>query len=146
MSSRDEIAELVHRYSEAATRFDEAGWAGCWAEDAHWDLGGGRTAEGRDAIVRLWRDAMERLSALVQLVHNGTVSFADDGATAEGRWYLTEHVERRSGERSFLIATYDDTYRFDGTGWTFTSRRLTKLTTGPLDPATGFLFRYDDRA
>ena len=37
-NQRDEIGELVHRYSDAVTRRDGVQWSSCWADDASWAL------------------------------------------------------------------------------------------------------------
>jgi hypothetical protein len=135
MSDRDDIVELVHRYSDAVTRKDRDQWAGCWAGDAMWDLGKGRITHGRDDIVAFWLKAVEGLVCVVQLVHNGTVSVdpAGDGDTATGRWYVSEHLERTTGAKGLLLAWYDDTYVCRDGRWQFTSRVLGSLYHGAPD-------------
>jgi ketosteroid isomerase-like protein len=136
MSDRDQISELVHRYSDAVTRKDQAQWAATWAEDAWWDLGKGRLTRGRDNIVDYWSKAVDALTVVVQMVHNGTVTVAGD--TATGRWYVSEHLERSTGVKGMLLAWYDDTYvRVDGQ-WLFGSRSLGALYHGPPDLSGAF--------
>jgi ketosteroid isomerase-like protein len=141
MSDRDDIAELVHRYSDAVTRKDRAQWAATWADDAHWELGKGRVATGKADIVTMWQQAIDRYVVVVQMVHNGTVNLdgAGDGAgdgdgdTASGRWYISEHVSRNTGVLGIMVGWYDDTYvRIDG-AWLFSSRSLAQLYHGPPD-------------
>lgn len=136
MSDRDDIADLVHRYSDAVTRKDRAQWAATWAEDAWWDLGKGRLNHGRDNIVSFWESAVAGLTIVVQLVHNGSVTV--DGDTASGRWYVSEHLKRTSGVKGMLLAWYDDSYvRVDGQ-WLFASRSLGSLYHGPADLSGAF--------
>jgi SnoaL-like protein len=133
MSDRDDISELVHRYSDAVSRKDRAQWSATWADDAHWDLGKGRVATGKADIVSLWQQAIDQFVVVVQMVHNGSVSINDDGDTARGRWYISEHVRRNTGVLGIMLAWYDDTYvRVDGT-WLFSSRSLGSLYHGPPD-------------
>ena len=131
MSDRDEIVDLVHRYSDAVSRKDPAQWAATWADDARWDLGKGRVTTGKADIVAFWQHAVDQLAQVVQMVHNGTV--AVDGDTATGRWYVSEHLSRNNGLRGVLLAWYDDTYvRVDGQ-WLFSGRSLVALYHGPPD-------------
>ena len=131
MSDRDEIAELVHRYSDAVCRKDRKQWAACWCADAAWDLGKGRLTNGRDDIVEFWQTAVDALHVVVQMVHNGTVTI--DGDTASGRWYVSEHMERGNGAKGMLLAWYDDTYRREDGRWRFSSRTLGSLYHGAPD-------------
>ena len=136
MTDRDEIVELVHRYSDAVCRKDREQWAACWSEDAWWDLGKGRLTRGRDGIVAFWQAAVDGLHVVVQLVHNGAVTI--DGDAASGRWYVSEHMERGNGVKGILLAWYDDTYvRVEGR-WLFASRSLGSLYHGPPDLSGAF--------
>ena len=136
MSDRDDIRDLVHRYSDSVTRKDRALWAATWAEDAWWDLGKGRLTRGRDNIVEFWQKAVDGLAIVVQLVHNGVVTI--DGDTATGRWYVSEHLERLTGVKGMLLAWYDDTYVLVGGQWLFASRSLGSLYHGPPDLSGAF--------
>lgn len=143
MSDRDDISDLVHRYSDAVSRKDRTQWAATWADDARWDLGKGRVSTGKEDIVTFWQQAVDQLVAVVQMAHNGTVTVNDNGNgdgngngngdTASGRWYISEHASRSNGVVGILLAWYDDTYvRVDGT-WLFSSRSLGSLYHGPPD-------------
>ena len=138
MTDREEIADLVHRYSDSVTRFDQPMWCATWANDAHWDLGKGRVFDGFDAIRTFWLSAMEQLVIVVQTVKNGTVAVAADGATGTGRWYVDEHLHRRTGQKDILLAWYDDTYAHIDGQWKFASRVLTRLYSGPADLSAEF--------
>jgi uncharacterized protein (TIGR02246 family) len=134
--SRDQIAELVHEYSDAVIHRDEARWASCWTEDATWTLPRGRHVEGRDAIVELWRTAMAAYASVVQFVHDGHV--AVDGDRGSGRWHVGEHACRTNGEPSILLATYEDTYARAHGAWRFRSRSLVVHYQGPPDLSGSF--------
>ena len=136
MDDRQQIIDLVHRYSDAVTRKDRQQWSATWAPDSRWDLGKGHTTTGRDEIVDFWQSSVDQLDIVVQLVHNGTVDV--DGDTARGRWYVSEHLRRANGALGMLLAWYDDTYkRVDGE-WRFTSRTLARLYHGAPDLSGDF--------
>ncbi len=138
LTDREQIIDLVHRYSDAVTRYDAEAWAQTWAADATWDLAKGREFAGREAIVEYWHSAMRGLNIVVQVVHNGTV-MVTGADTATGRWYVSEHMHRATGERGILLAWYDDTYvRGDGQ-WCFARRALTRLYAGPSDLSADFI-------
>jgi SnoaL-like domain len=131
MTTPVEIADLVHRYCDAVVRKDKAQWAATWAPDAHWDLGRGRAMDGVDAIVDYWVGAVDGFNAIVQVAHNGQAEV--DGATGTGRWYISEHMQRRDGSTGLLLAYYDDTYSVFEGQWRFASRAITMLYRGPGD-------------
>ena len=134
--SRDAIATLLHTYADAVVRRDGDQWASCWAEDGRWVLGAGREVVGRDAIVALWHTAMGGFSAVVQLVHNGSVTLSGD--RGEGRWYISERFRRADGEVGMLLAYYDDTYVVERGAWRFASRTLVPQYSGPPDLSAEF--------
>ena len=136
MDDRQQIIDLVHRYSDAVTRKDRRQWAATWAAESRWDLGKGHTTTGRDEIIAFWQSSVDQLDIVVQLVHNGTVDV--DGETASGRWYVSEHLRRATGALGMLLAWYDDTYtRVDGE-WLFASRTLVRLYHGAPDLSGDF--------
>lgn len=138
------IQRLIHRYADAVVNRNGVQWASCWADDANWDLGGGRMVEGKQAIVELWYSAMKGFTAVVQLVHNGEVHA--DPATpdrATGRWYIDERYLRADGGAGTLLAHYDDEYvRVDGR-WLFARRFLEPHYNGPPDLSGEFHNRLD---
>lgn len=117
------ISELVHRYADAVTHRDEAAWTATWAADAHWKLFGDMEAEGLDAIVALWRGAVDGFDRVIQTVLNGHADL--DGPDATGRWYVQEHGRLRDGTATFMLGQYDDRYTRLGDGWVFAERLLT---------------------
>jgi hypothetical protein len=123
MTTSDPIATLAHRYADAVVHRDADRWAATWAADASWTLGPGRTVEGRDAIVELWRAAMSNYETVLQNVVNGEYEInGDEGC---GRWYIMEHFRRADGGVGILLAWYDDTYTLRDGQWLFASRTLT---------------------
>jgi hypothetical protein len=138
-----DIQRLVHRYADAVVHRDGVQWASCWAENAVWDLGGGRLVEGRAAIVDLWYSAMKGMHAVVQMVHNGDVMRGGDANHATGRWYIDERLRRTDGTNGILLAHYDDAYvRVDGS-WLFASRFLQPHYMGSPDLTAPFLNSND---
>jgi len=140
--SRDPIAHLQHMYADAVIRYDADQWGATWAPDARWELGAGRTVEGREAILNLWHSAMGNFHAVCQNVLNGTYELDEDAGTGTGRWYIIEHYHRRGddgGTKGRLLAYYEDTYtRIDGE-WVFASRELVPQYNGPADMSGDFL-------
>ncbi len=138
LTDREQIIDLVHSYSDAVTRYDATMWTQTWAADATWDLGKGRAFAGRDEIVSFWHSAMGGLHIVVQTVHNGTVNVTGSD-TATGRWYVSEHLQRSSGELGILLAWYDDSYVRVDNQWRFSRRALTRLYGGAPDLSSGFM-------
>jgi hypothetical protein len=136
MSTPVEISDLVHRYCDAVVRKDRDQWAATWAPDAHWDLGRGRVMNGRDAIVDYWVGAVDAFDSVVQLAHNGQAVI--DGERGSGRWYISEHMQRRDGTKGLLLAYYDDAYALVDGHWLFDSRSITILYRGPADLSAAF--------
>jgi len=62
MSDKEEIRNLVEKYADAVCRRDETDWSSTWHDNAIWNLGSIPPVEGRDAIVALWVQAMDRVS------------------------------------------------------------------------------------
>lgn len=133
------IQRLIHRYADAVVNRNGVQWSSCWADDADWDLGGGRMVEGKEAIVALWYSAMKGMASVVQLVHNGEV-FADpaDPDQASGRWYIDERYRRADGVVGTLLAHYDDQYVRVGGTWLFARRFLQAHYNGPPDLSDTF--------
>jgi len=134
-----EIQRLVHRYADAVVRRDGVEWSTCWADDASWDLGGGRALEGRETIVKVWYAAMGSMEAVVQQVHSGEVWVGTDADHATGRWSITERFRTAGGESALLLASYDDEYRRVDGRWSFSRRFLDVHYRGPVDLSADFL-------
>lgn len=141
--TRHPIEDLVHRYSDAVVRRDRDTWAAAWDTVATWDLGSGRAAIGRDAIVEMWGGAMARYAAVVQTVLNGTFEVDEATGTGQGRWYVLEILAPTEGAPQMMLGHYDDDYVLTGDGWRFGARRLTQHYRGSL-PADGRFPTIDD--
>jgi ketosteroid isomerase-like protein len=139
MSMTDESAliALSLEYADAVRARDAARWGATWTDDARWVLGAGRDVVGRDAIVDLWTNSMERYTTVVQHYHVGVFDIDDD--TATGRIELSELNIKADGGRHVLAGHYRDAYRRTPDGWRFTSRELTRYYAGPPDLTGEFL-------
>jgi hypothetical protein len=132
------IERLQHRYVDAVIHRNGVQWATTWAEDATWDLGGGRLVSGKPAIVDLWYKAMAGMHAVFQAVHSGDVRYGATPDTAAGRWYINEWFRRADMTSNVLLAHYDDEYvKIDGE-WYFSRRFLQAHYTGPADMSAEF--------
>ncbi len=118
-----EIRTLVADYAAAVDARSSEGWAATWAPDGVWELPGGRTTEGVDALVPFWEAAMAGYPTATQQVFHGVVTDVDgDRATA---WWSIGEVLRESddGPVRQILGRYDDDYvRVDGR-WRFAHRR-----------------------
>ncbi len=137
--SRQDIADLVHRYADAVVRYDGDQWGSTWAADAQWSLGPGRQIEGRDAIVEFWHKAMSGFTAVVQTALNGICDLDVAAGTGTGRWHIQESYQRTDGTRGMLLAHYDDSYVLENGEWKFADRQLVPHYSGPPDLSSDFL-------
>ncbi len=131
----DELAirGLVAAYADAVNRRSAEDWAACWAPDGVWDLGGGRTVEGREAAVALWTKLMAGFPWVIQVVLNGTVTLDGSAGTATARWYLSEVFHKpEDGSGTLTYGVYHDRYVRLPEGWRFARRRYDTMFRGPL--------------
>jgi hypothetical protein len=133
MATDSAISDLVHRYCDAVARKDREQWSATWAQDAHWDLGGGRITDGREAIVGLWVTALDRFAVVLQLAHSGQAETNNETGAGSGRWYFTENMQLMNGDRAIMVGYYDDTYTKASGEWLFASRKLEVLYRGSPD-------------
>jgi uncharacterized protein (TIGR02246 family) len=128
----DELAirDLVARYAHAVGTGDASDWAETWADDGEWNVMG-RSVQGRDAVVQLWKDLMAGLAFVVQ--RPSAPSIRIDGPTGTGRWSVVEHAKTLDGTALFTIGVYTDTYVKTGDEWRFQSRHFHMLYSGPPD-------------
>jgi uncharacterized protein (TIGR02246 family) len=127
----DRIRRLLHAYADAVLARDADAWGRLWTDDARWDLGPGRSIEGREAIVDHWRTSIAAYDHVVQLYLSNTATV--DGDVAAGRAYLAELNVPVDGPRRVFVGWYEDGYRRQGDGWRFSRRALTRLYAGPPD-------------
>ena len=93
---------------------------------------------GTQAIVDFWVGAVDGFDAIVQLAHNGQATIDVGTGTGTGRWYISEHNQRRDGTTGLLLAYYDDAYTVVEGRWLFASRAITILYRGPADLSASF--------
>lgn len=132
LEDRIAIQELVATYGDAVTRRDGDAWAGCWTEEATWDLtaipGMGKVV-GRAEIRSAWEAAMPGWPFQVNIATLGGVTIAGD--RAEGRVYTHELTTDANGVSQRWTGQYDDVYvRKDGQ-WLIDRRNYAILHIGP---------------
>lgn len=94
LEDRMAIREVLETYADAVNQVNEEVWASLWVEDSHWDLSHYPQlgiVHGKDAIVKLWRDAMPAYPKLSFLIGIGSILV--DGETAQARAYISEIYE-----------------------------------------------------
>ena len=128
------IRELVARYSEAVSRGDAKAFAATWAEDGEWLLLGQR-AVGPEATTAQWQRLVRGFEFVVQLCHGGIIEV--EGATASGRWQISEYGLGRDGSSFFSLGFYSDRYVCSDAGWRFQSRHFEAAYAGPMDLSGG---------
>jgi hypothetical protein len=129
-----DVRNLVAAYADAVNSVDAGQWASTWDEKAVWDLGRVR-AEGRDAIVELWRSAMASYERVIQMVCHGHVAPGAESA----RWTIWE-LGRKDGVDTLVVGCYLDRYVHDPSGCRFAERRFTVAYRGEL--ARGEFFPF----
>lgn len=131
-NSADELAirDLVARYIDAVNRYHQADWAATWSKTASWNLMG-MEVEGREAIVQLWAGAMSSFDFALMMLNSGTVEI--DGDSANGRWYITEHIKPKDGEPNITLGVYDDEYCKEKGKWLFARRHYNVIYQGAAD-------------
>jgi uncharacterized protein (TIGR02246 family) len=126
------IQRVVGDYADAVCRRDGEAFAATWAPDCRWELSGGRTSEGREATVALWRSAIARYPWVAQVVTGCLVDV--DGDTATAGTYILEMNHLLDGSGALHLGHYADRFRRLDGRWLFVERRLHLIYRGPLDP------------
>ena len=122
------IRELFDIYADAVCRVDARAWSQTWAEDAVWelpdypDLG---KVEGREAIVTMWKAAMQQYPGIIFVANAGAIVVTGDTATA--RSYTSEVFNDSAGVTNRHRGYYDDTLVKRGGDWFFKSRRFKNI-------------------
>ena len=113
------IREVLETYADAVNRVDAELWASLWVEDCHWDLSHYPelgVVSGKDAVVKLWKDAMPHYPKLGFMVTIGSIVVTGD--TAKARTYISEvYEEPGTGKDKRARARYDDTLVKRGGEW-----------------------------
>jgi uncharacterized protein (TIGR02246 family) len=119
------IRELSEAYGDAVTRRDGQHWASLWAAESEWTLPGLPTVVGRDAIVKLWHEAMGGYDLVIMIATPGAISI--DGDRATGRIYTSEAALPKGLAIQRVRGQYDDEYvKLDGR-WLFRKRSFRVL-------------------
>jgi len=127
------IQRLVTEYADAVCRRDEVAWSATWSRECHWELSGGRSSDGREATVQLWRDAIARYPWVAQVV-TGCLVDIDSEVEAHGTCYILELNHLLDGSGALHLGHYTDRYLKTDGMWQFSERRLHLIYRGPLDP------------
>ena len=128
------IRNLVARYGDAVCRRDAGAWAQTWAQDCTWDLGGGRIVHGRDNVLALWREAIEKYPWVAQVPASGFLEQVD--GEVRGTWYVLELNHLADGQGVSHLGHYRDTYVSTDEGWRFATRRFHMIYRGAMDAGT----------
>jgi hypothetical protein len=139
LSDKQEIVELVLRYSTALDTRDWTMLESCFAEDAAFDADGFAPIHGAAAIRDTASSALAGLDASQHFVTNITVALDSETATVTS-YLQAQHVRASAGDDpNFLVAgIYRDNVTRTPNGWRFSHRRLQVLwTTGNPDVPTG---------
>ncbi len=118
------LRQLVGAYCDAVQRKDAAAWGATWANDASWDLGGGKPVSGRANIVKTWNKAMAGFAWVVHLAPLAVFDIDETTGEGTGRVTVQERYRTADGTDGSLLAVYHDRYVRTGNGWLFAERRL----------------------
>lgn len=119
LEDRIAIRELNEIYADGVVRIDPETWGSVWAEDAHWDLMGMK-ADGREAIVGFWTQAMTGFKAVS--FHCVPSSIEIDGNSAKARCQTQEVMMTKEGKTRVIGGLYEDELEKRDGRWVFTSR------------------------
>ena len=114
------IRELVESYNDAVMRFDAEAWGANWAADGTWALPGRPPAQGREAIVTAWRQAMSAFSFVGFYASAGPIVVSGDSAHAT--WYQQEFLDQKDGTKLAMAGRYEDDYVKRDGRWYFHKR------------------------
>lgn len=121
------IRDLLDDYSDAVTQRDADAWGATWAEDAEWSLPDYPeigTTKGREAIVAMWKAAMENYPGIMFQAWPGSIEIS--GNRAKVRSYTTETYDQE-GDTVRDRGQYEDVcVKIDGR-WVFESRSFRNI-------------------
>lgn len=129
----DDIRRLLGTYADAVCRRDAGQWGATWATDGVWELGPGRSVEGRTAMVALWSSIMAGFEGVLHSYGDGWADLDDAGGVGTGRWYVSEVLKPAGKDPYLMTGYYDDRYRREDGEWRFAGRSLTPIYRGPAD-------------
>ena len=127
---RQEIENLLVRYTIALDTRDWELLSTCFTEDARYRFGHAGDVAGFEAIKEVCSRSLDPLDASQHLV--GAAHVEIDGDTARSRCsFQAQHVRRAAeGGRNYIVAgTYVDELRRTGSGWRIEFRELERVWT-----------------
>lgn len=130
------IRQLWARYADAVWRKDFDLFADCFTADATWKIVG-RTAQGRGAIVDLFRASTELSDKVMLRFATPVIEIGVDGVS--GRTQVSELIKRKSGEGLRTLAVYYDRFAEDDGRWRFAWHHFNLYYLGPPDLSGDYL-------
>ena len=122
------IKKLQHRYWRCITKglWDEV--ADCFTQDGVADFGPDRKFQGKNAIVRFYKELMAPVFSLhVPQGHSPEIEITSE-TTARGTWQVDmSNVEARTNKASRVGAMYDDVYAKEKGEWKIKSKKTIYL-------------------
>ena len=117
----EQIRALKAHYCDLCDEgYDADGLCALYTEDGVWDGGDLGHFDGRDALHRFFTNMPNVMSFAIHHVTNSAVTLAEDGESAEARWYLLQMATLKEGNRAvWLTGRYvDQLVKVDG-AWKF---------------------------
>ena len=123
-----EIEQLKFRYARCCDGdYDLAGFRAIFVPDGTWAANGYGEFHGHQAICDFFQALSESVVSVLHYVTSPQITFARDGQTAAGTFYLhcLSRVRRKQDPSviDFFVqmGVYTDTFVKTATGWRFTS-------------------------
>ena len=135
--ARDDLADLLARFDDAAIRDDRAAFGDLWTADAVWEIGPPvpLRAAGRKAIVAALGQFHAVNEFFFRLTARPVVELDGDRATLRSP---TVELARRGGRAGYAnVAVYHDEARREGGAWRFARRRYQYLWVDLQSPLGG---------
>jgi hypothetical protein len=126
-ADRQEIIELLHRYSWAMLDKDWAAWQTCFAEGAHVDYTTAGGIAGTPAEAAAWLETtMAYFEVTASQVSNAVVTFdGDASATARSMYRMVMKIAGADGAAATYMEAqgeYADSFIRTATGWKLSDR------------------------
>lgn len=121
------IRELLDAYADAVIQHDADAWGATWAEDGVWNLPDYPElgeVRGKDAIVAMWKGAMEQYPGIVFAALPGSIVIEGDRATVRS---YTSEVYDQGGVTKRDRGHYNDICVKCGGKWLFQSRTFKNI-------------------
>jgi hypothetical protein len=120
-ATRQQLFDLVVRYSTGIDRRDWALFRTCWTDDAVTDYGVVGSWDSGDAITEFMRKVHEDCGHTAHRVGNYAVEAAGDGYSS--RTYVDAIVMRGDNQKGLqMLGFYDDEFRRTDDGWRISKR------------------------